>query len=176
MHRVPHTRPAEPPGRTGSYLFLVALLVALLLALGLAACAGSTSGDQGTVEGRWHRLGQPQLDDPLQTLAGEHIQFGPQGMLASLLYDGSVDRFWTTMTGTYSVSEGDQITVHGTCWQGWRSFDCSGTYRVSLQGDRLTLSDLANPQRRVEYERVGEAGDAVPPGLAPPGPSATPGG
>jgi hypothetical protein len=113
--------------------------------------------------------------DPMGTLATDYIEFHPNGVLACLLFDQTPQRFWTTMTGEYSVSDTDQIIVRGKCWQGWRSYDCSWTYRFDLHGDALAIYDQ-DGERSVQYERVGAVDSDLPPTLIPPRPSVTPNG
>ncbi len=146
---------------------------ALAVIVALAGCAYAAAGRESAILGRWHRLAEPNLDDPFQTLASEYIEFAPNGVLVSLLFDRGPGRFWTATTGEYSVSGADQITISGRCWQGWRSYACSRTYGFTLKEDRLIIFDHKHQERRLEFERIVTASTDLPPTLAPPVPSAT---
>jgi hypothetical protein len=150
---------------------LAVLLVWVILAAG---CGNSPADRERSIQGRWHRVATTNVGDPFQTLASEYVEFHPNGVLASLLFDQAPQLFWTTMTGEYSVSDGDQIHIKGKCWQGWQSYDCSQTYRFDLKGDALAILDVEGEARYVAYERVGAVGSDLPPTLIPPMPSPTP--
>ena len=149
-------------------------VVALVLALLLVGCAKLTLDRETAIQGRWHRIAEPNLHDPFQSLASEYIEFRPNGVLACLLFDQGPQLFWTTSTGEYVVSDTHQVTIKGKCWQGWQSYDCSRVYDIELKGDSLTIFDNDSQWRRVEYERVGAVSSDLPPRLVPPMPSATP--
>jgi hypothetical protein len=155
---------------------VVVLFLPLVLAILLAGCGDSAVGGEDAIQSRWHRVTEPNVHDPFQTLASEYVEFRPQGLLVSLVFDQVSQTFRTTMAGEYAISAADQVTIKGKCWQGWRSHDCSERYRFDLQGDRLTVSDSENDERRVVYERMGGISSDPPPTLIPPMPSATPAG
>jgi hypothetical protein len=152
--------------------FLFTIL--LLSAMSLTGCTNSRVDTENAIQGKWHRVGEPNVADPLQTLASEYIELRPTGVLVSLLFDPGSQTFWTATTGAYSVAETSQIVVQGKCWQGWQSYDCSQAYRFKIRGDSLTIFENENEQRSVKYERMGAASTDLPPSLVPPMPSATP--
>lgn len=143
-------------------------LIVVGLVILMAGCKASTSDLSNKFLGRWHRAGQPGVSDPLGTLASEYIEFYPNGILASLLFDREPGLYWTTMTGEYLISEPDTVTIQGKCWQGWKSFDCSGVYRFSLRGDTLSIFDVDSEQDKVMYQRVGDIGTELLPTIIPP--------
>ena len=148
-----------------------------MLAVLLAGCAHSTVDRESAIQGRWHRISGPNagdVGDPFFSLAGEYFEFRPHGVLARLLFDQGPQLFWTARMGEYLVSDTDQVTIKGKCWQGWQSYDCSQTYHFDLKGNRLTIFDSKSDERHVEYERVGSVSSDLPPTLIPPMPSATP--
>ena len=150
------------------------LTILLLSAMSLTGCANSRVDVENAIQGKWHRVGEPDVADPLQTLASEYIELRPAGVLVSLLFDPGARTFWTANTGAYSIAETSQIVVQGKCWQGWQSYDCSHAYHFEIEGDSLTISENGNEQRSVKYQRMGAVSTALPPTLMPPMPSATP--
>ncbi len=153
-----------------NYLFTILLGVAMAL----SGCAPSKTETEKSIQGRWQRIGAPNVHDPFQTLATEYIELRSNGVLVSLLADTAPQTFWTIATGAYSVPQVGQIIVHGKCWQGWQNYNCSRTYRFELNQDHLVIFDDAYEGRSVEYSRFGPAGVELRPTLAPPIPSATP--
>lgn len=152
---------------------LPALIVLTIL---LSGCANSTEDRESAFQGRWHRVAKTDVGDPFQTLASEYIEFHPNGVLASLLFDKGPQLFWTTMMGEYLVSDSDHVNIRGKCWQGWQSYDCSRMYRFELKGDTLTIFDNESEERLVAFERIRTVSSNLPPTLIPPMPSATPSG
>ncbi len=150
------------------------LTMLLLSAMSVSGCANSRVDTESAIQGRWHRLGEPGVADPLLTLASEYIELRPTEVLVSLLFDPGSNTFWTATTGAYSVAEASQIVVQGKCWQGWQSYDCSRAYRLKIEGDSLTIFENENEQRSVKYKRMGAVSSDMPPTLVPPMPSATP--
>ncbi len=155
---------------------LAAALLILALTAGCAPAGGAAS-----LQGRWHRLDTAQpgfVADPLGSLAQPDIALRDQGLLAALLL-GSGNAF-TTFTGNYALVDASHIQIAGKCWQGYASSFCSRTYRFTLSGDHLTFfgdgqvvaGAVANGQ--LDYQRTGPPAAALPPTLAPPGPSPTP--
>jgi hypothetical protein len=161
-------------------------LAAALLALAAACAAPSVNRPAkrsfvNLLQGRWHRLDAAQtgfVADPLGSLAQADIELRDAGLLADLLLDAG--QVFTTATGGYTVIDGAHIQIDGLCWQGYASHRCSQTYRFSLSGDRLTFFGEGQTvaglvaDGRLEYQRTGPAAAALPPRLAPPGPSPTP--
>jgi hypothetical protein len=147
----------------------------LMLTILLAGCANSTVDRESAIQGRY-RISGPNtgyVSDPFGSLAGEYFEFRPHGVVAGLIFDQGPQVFWTKTAGEYSVSDMDQITIKGKCWQGWQSYDCSQTYRFDLKGNSLIIFDKGD-ERHAEYERIGDVSSDLPPTLIPPMPSATP--
>ena len=153
-----------------NYLFTILLGAAIAL----GGCAPSKAEIEKSIQGRWQRVGEPNVHDPFQGLASEYIELRSNGVLVSLLADSAPRTFWTIATGAYSVPQVGQVIVQGKCWQGWQNYDCSRTYRFELNQDHLVIFDNADEGRSVEYTRFGPASAELPPTLAPPMPSATP--
>lgn len=144
-----------------------------LIAVLAAACGPTTQSVARDLLGRWERVGQPNVEDPLASLAAEHVEFREQGLLAVLLFDEGPGQYWTVGTGGYAILEPDRLQITGKCWQGFESRECAREYRLLLDGDRLTLLSL-EAAGGVEYRRAGPLEPEPPPTLAPPRPSATP--
>ena len=141
--------------------------------------AGCTilSGDPSQhILGRWQRVGQATLGDPLGSLASEYVEFRENGQLVSLLYDAGPNTFWTIHTNSYAFPQSGRIRIEGYCWRSRERFDCTGEYAFTLSGDRLWISEAGDANGRVEFRRAGAAGKEPPPTLVPPGPSPTPAG
>jgi len=120
-------------------------------------------------------VGEATLGDPLGSLASDYVEFREEGQLITLLFDEGPNRFWTIHTSSYSFPESGRIEIQGYCWQGWERYECRGEYAYSLAGDRLRITEDQKANRQVEYRRVGALGPELPPTLAPPFPSPTPG-
>jgi len=147
----------------------------ILLATLLSGCGAATNSLESALLGRWERVGEPSIGDPLSSL-GKHIEFRENGLLVVLLRDECLkcsQAIWTVGTAEYSPIGQNRIQVTGKCWQGWESHSCTQTYRLVVAGDNLTIYDEITGVQD-EYERIGEVEESLPPTLAPPFPSATP--
>jgi hypothetical protein len=143
-----------------------------LLAL-LAGCTLLAGDPSQQILGRWQRVGQATVGDPLGSLASEYVEFRQNGQLVSLLYDVGPDRFWTIHTNSFAFLENKRIRIEGYCWRSWERFDCTEEYRYTLSGDRLRISEDGDANGRVEFRRTGALEPEPPPTLVPPGPSPT---
>jgi hypothetical protein len=159
------------PGQALIHLFASAIL--LITVAGCTILAGDPSQE---ILGRWQRVGQATVGDPLGSLASEYVEFRENGQLVSLLYDAGPDRFWTTRTNGYSFPERGRIRIEGHCWRSWERFDCTGEYSYALSGDHLRISEDGNADGQVEFRRSAALEPGPPPTLVPPGPSPTPAG
>jgi hypothetical protein len=153
---------------------LLAYSVAALLLLVLLSACGAPARAEERILGRWQRVGEPGVGDPLGTLAAEYVEFREDGLLAVLLFDQGPGTFWTTRTGGYAFSDQARIEIKGTCWRGMQSYECLGNYGLVLDGDRLKIFEDSTIGRQVEFRRIAPLGRDAPPVLGPPMPSPTP--
>ena len=151
-----------------------ALFAFAIMLLTVSSCVRSAAESTSQILGRWQMVGEPGLYEPY--LFAENVEFRQAGRLVILLWDKGPDKVWMIGQGQYELLTGNQIKFTGDCWRGYERYSCSRTYNLLLVGDSLRISDDENPPHQVEYRRAGAIGPKLPPTLAPPFPSPTPGG
>ena len=154
---------------------LIDTLISAILLVALVSCLGISEDPSQQILGRWQRVREVTLGDPLGSLASEYVEFREGGQLITLMYDKGPDTFWTTNKANFSFPESGRIEVQGFCWQGWERYDCSGEYSYTLSGDRLQIMEDQDPNSQAEYKRIGALDPDPPPTLVPPFATPTPG-
>ena len=144
-----------------------------IVLLTVSGCVRSAAESTSQILGRWQRVGEPGLDEP--SLFAENVEFRQAGQLVILLWDKGPDKVWMIGQGQYELPAGDRIQFTGDCWRGYERYPCTRTYSLLLVGDSLRLSDDEQPPHQVAYKRAGAIGPDLPPTLAPPVASPTPG-
>ena len=151
--------------RRAAFAILVLLLV-------LSGCAPSSATFTTQLLGRWQRVGERNLTEPY--VFAEYVEFRPGGELVELLWDPGSQRAWTINVSRYAATSDGRIEFSGNCWRGWDRYLCTRTYAVSQMGDALSIADVQDRQKTVEYRRIADLDPEPPPTLAPPFPSPTP--
>lgn len=122
--------------------FIGMALLAVVLCVNLVACSDDDEPAQSGIEGTWLRSGQ-QYDGSYY-----YQQFVFEGNTWSLKDWSSYEKEPSNYeaSGTYSIS-GDIVTIK------YNDGRETGTYRFSLQGDKLVIYDFDEPGPNIFQRR-----------------------